>query len=332
MKLLAPDDARWLELVMARPEASVFHHPAWATLLADCYGWRAMLAVSERGGALPVIDTSLPLRRRWAALPFTDTCEPLPDADTAAFADALCGLARHARLDAVEVRGPLPPCDGVQVASRFVRHEVALAADWRALWRRLRRNHRRNVVDASEAGLRVERATSATALETFFDLHVQTRRRLGVPVQPRRFFRLFAERILARGLGFVLTAYHGSAPAAAAVFVAWNGVLVCKYSARADAHQRSDAIPLLFWTAMRWACEEGYHAFDLGRTDHDNTTLRSFKSGWGAQEHALAYSWIARRPVRSPPRRLEAAVSLAIRHSRPWVCRAMGELLYRYAG
>ncbi len=130
----------------------------------------------------------------------------------------------------------------------------------------------------------------------------------------------------------MLTAYDGEAPAASAVFMAWNGTLVCKYSARADGHTRSDAIPLLFWTAMRWASENGYRAFDLGRTDIESAQLRSFKDGWAATEKPLTYSWIARRPLRAPSHRLDAALGLAIRHSRPWLCRAMGELLYRYAG
>jgi CelD/BcsL family acetyltransferase involved in cellulose biosynthesis len=332
LKLLAPSDARWRELADERADATVFHHPAWAGLLADCYGYRAMLAVSEGGAALPLIETALPLRRRWVALPFTDACGAFGRRPDDTFAAELRELAQRMRLDALEVRDALPAGDGVQTASRFVRHDAALDGDSRALFKRLRRNHRRNIIDAGEAGIRVVRDTSAQALETFYGLHVQTRRRLGVPVQPQRFFRLFAERILARGLGFVLTAYQGDAPAAAAVFMSWHGTLVCKYSARADRHTRSDAIPLLFWTAMRWGCENGYRSFDLGRTDLASTQLRAFKDGWATTETPLAYSWIARRPLREPSHRLDAAMGVAIRHSRPWFCRAVGELLYRYAG
>jgi len=336
MRLLAPDDPRWLDLARRHADATIFHHPAWAKLLADCYGYRAMLAADVEGdaviGGLPLLDVSLPFRRRWVALPFTDVCPPLLSGDAGQFVDDLGELARAARLDSLQIRAPLPAHAAIHSESGFVRHELQLSGDVRAIWKQLRRNHRRSVVDAEEAGVRTERESSARALETFYSLHLQTRRRLGVPVQPRRFFRLLSERIVEPGLGFVLTAYHGSRPAAAAVFCGWNGTLVCKYSARADGFVKSDAIHLLFWTAIRWACENGYRVFDLGRSSVDQAQLRSFKTGWAARELDLPYSRIARRPTRSSPRRLHSAMGIVIRHSQPWLCQAMGELLYKYAG
>jgi len=35
------DDPRWNELVSASPGALPVHHPDWARLIADCYGFRA---------------------------------------------------------------------------------------------------------------------------------------------------------------------------------------------------------------------------------------------------------------------------------------------------
>jgi len=335
LSLLSLDDPRWLDFVRGRSDSTIFHHPVWAGLLADCYGYRPMVIASIDGGAvkagLPVIDVSLPFRRRWVSLPFTDRCPPLLDGDAGDFIAELQELATASRLDLLEIRAPLPRHDALQTAAPFVQHELDLAADGRVIWKQLRRNHRRSVVDAEEAGITVERGTSLRDLDTFYALHLQTRRRLGVPIQPRRFFRLLHERVIARGLGFVLVAYHGNDPAAAAVFCSWNGALVCKYSARSDRFVNSDAIHLIFWTAIRWACENGYRTFDLGRSSVEQTQLRSFKTGWTAREQPLPYSWIARAPLRSSPHRLHAALSVVIRHSEPWLCRAMGELLYKYA-
>ncbi len=112
---------------------------------------------------------------------------------------------------------------------------------------------------------------------------------------------------------------------------AWNGTLICKYSARADGFVKSDAIHLIFWSAIRWASENGFRAFDLGRSNVEQTQLRSFKTGWSAREEALPYSWIARAPIAAPSRRLNDAMGVVIRNSAPWLCRAMGELLYKYA-
>ncbi len=335
MRLLELEDRRWADFVEGRPDATIFHHPAWARLLADCYGYRAMAIAHEDGGEItsgvPVMDVSLPFRRRWVALPFTDYCPPLVERGGDAFVAGLQELARSSSLDLLEVRAPLGSGPAVQTGIPFVRHELPLVADSRVLWKQLRRNHRRNVVDAEEAGVRIQRGDSADDLDVFYRLHLQTRRRLGVPIQPRRFFRLLHERIIRPGLGFVLTAYRDDRPAAAAVFAAWNGTLICKYSARADGFVKSDAIHLIFWSAIRWASENGFRAFDLGRSNVEQTQLRSFKTGWSAREEALPYSWIARAPIAAPSRRLNDAMGVVIRNSAPWLCRAMGELLYKYA-
>lgn len=331
MKILAIDDARWREFVDGRPDATIFHHPAWASLLARCYGYRALVIADERGGAitsgLPALVVRLPFgARRWISLPFTDHCPPL-DGDGSALWAGLDELARARSFDAFELRAPRS--DDMDTAP-FVRHDLATTDDSRLLWKRLRRNHRRNVEDAVEAGVRVATATDAADMETFYRIHLQTRRRLGVPVQPLRFFRLFHERIVRAGLGFVLTAKVGDAPVAAAVVCAWNGTLVVKYSGRADGFEKIDAMHLLFWSAIRWASENGCHTLDLGRTDVAQTSLRGFKAGWGTREEPLSYSYLGATP-RASTHRVERTMARVIKRSSPWVCRAIGEVLYKYA-
>src|SRR6266851_3310277 len=80
MQVLDIDDRRWSSFMHAWPDASPFHHPRWARLLADCYGYRPLaLALTDRAGrvaaGLPVLDVGSRFgRRRWVSLPFTDSC------------------------------------------------------------------------------------------------------------------------------------------------------------------------------------------------------------------------------------------------------------------
>ena len=331
MRTLAIEDRSWREFVESRPGATIFHHPAWARLLSECYGYRALVLAEDQGGAIvsgiPALVVGMPFAaRRWVSLPFTDHCPPL-DGDCVDLPGALNELARASAFDMLELRASPSGAEGVPA---FVRHELAVTGDTRAHWKQLRRNHRRSIEDAAEAGVRVERGTDAADMETFYRIHVQTRRRLGVPVQPRRFFRLFHERIVRAGLGFVLTAYLGDAAVASAVCCAWNGTLVVKYSGRADGFEKVDAIHQLFWSAIRWASENGCHTVDLGRTNVEQARLRSFKVGWGTREEPLSYSYFGRTP-RPSSHRVERAMSSVIQRSSPWVCRALGEVFYKYA-
>jgi CelD/BcsL family acetyltransferase involved in cellulose biosynthesis len=337
MRLLGLEDPRWLDFVQSRPDASLFHHPAWARLLADCYGFPAHAVVLEADGGgvragLPVMDVSRPLGgRRWVSLPFTDSCPVLGDARSGDLVSGLVELARSRRLAALELRTSLPEDSSVQSSAAFVRHELPLPAGGAAGWEHLSTNHRRNVRSAERAGVRISRGTSAQEMEAFYRLHVATRRRLGVPIQPRRFFALLVERVMQRGLGFVMTAHVSDVPVAAAIFGSWNGTLIYKYGARDERFAKLGANHLLMWTAIRSASDDGCRVFDLGRSDPGQTQLRRFKDGWGAEETALSYSWVARAQVRNPSHRLEQVMSVLIRNSSPWVCRAVGELFYRYA-
>jgi CelD/BcsL family acetyltransferase involved in cellulose biosynthesis len=328
---------RWRDFVESQSSARVFHHPEWAGLLADCYGYPARaVALIERGGAvtagMPVLDVSGRIgSRRWVSLPFTDSCPVVADDSSEEVVDALLDLSKAAKLDVLELRGPLPTHAALQSNAAFVTHELPLTGDPRAVWEGFRKNHRRSVRDAEKAGVRIVRGSSASDLDIFYRLHLRTRRRLGVPIQPHRFFALLLERIIQRGLGFMLIAYAGSVPVAAAIFTAWNGTVTYKYGARDERVPKLDASHLIFWTAIQRGHEEGYHTFDFGRSNVEQTSLRAFKSGWGAREQPLAYSWIARSPIRPSSGRLERAVGVVIRNSSPWLCRAIGEALYRYA-
>jgi len=183
----------------------------------------------------------------------------------------------------------------------------------------------------------VRRSTSAgDVVDTFYALHVQTRRRLGVPVQPRRFFRALGERIIEPGLGFVMIASHGRQPLAAAVFLNWNRTVVYKYGASDSNAWRLRPNHLLFWEAIRWSAENGYQTFDFGRSEAAQQGLREFKSGWGTEEVPLTYSMIRDRTnVSADTSRVagwtSAAGGAVIRRSPAWVARLLGEVLYKYA-
>jgi CelD/BcsL family acetyltransferase involved in cellulose biosynthesis len=335
--ILRLQDVRWSAFVRRCSDASPFHHPVWAGLLAECYGYRPLvLAVTDHTGQIvagaPVLDVRKPFAgRRWVSLPFTDSC-PLLIQDQVADdrVNLLIKEVRSKRLEAFELRAGLQEQAHVYTYTPAFHHTLTLSSNPAEVYAKFSKMHQRNIRKAERLGVTVKRGCSAFDVQTFYRLHLMTRRRLGVPIQPRRFFRLLARRLMATGLGFILVAYVNQTPVAAAVFLAWNGVLVYKYGASDPRYWEYRPNNLLFWSAIRWGCEHGYHTFDMGRTDLDDQGLRRFKNGWGANEALLTYSIIAETPNKSSSGRLEQAISNVIRRSPPWVCQAVGELVYRY--
>jgi CelD/BcsL family acetyltransferase involved in cellulose biosynthesis len=337
LHLLALDDLRWTDFVASCAAATPFHHPAWARLLADTYGFRPFaLALAPADGrplaGAPFIEVrSLARRRRWISLPFTDRCPPLAlDAPSEHRLLNLLSRARE-RLDAppIEVRSSVLASAWAASASGM-EHVLELDPDIDRLRRRFSRSQViRNIKRAEREGVTVRPATSRDDLDAFYALHLRTRRRQGVPVQPYRFFDLLWTHMIDVGLGSILLASAGGAPLAGALFLSWNGTTIYKFGASDPEGWPQRPNHAIFWTAIRAAAARGDRAFDFGRTDLGNSGLRAFKSSWGAEERPLVYSSCAGESDSAGwPQRLLAT---AIRRGPPWLCRRIGESFYRYA-
>jgi lipid II:glycine glycyltransferase (peptidoglycan interpeptide bridge formation enzyme) len=246
------------------------------------------------------------------------------------FAASLGRTARENRRPMM-LRGSLSAGRNVECYSDAVRHTLPLGDDPDTLYKSFSKMHQRNIRKAGRAGVRILCSSVADAVNVFYGLHLLTRRRLGVPIQPQRFFRLLGERLLVPGLGFVLTAYLEDVPVASAVFLAWNGWLIYKYGASDARYWECRPNNLLFWEAIRWGLGHGCHTLDFGRTDLDDQGLRDFKMGWGGREEALVYSVIGEPAPKVSAFRLSHLMTPVIQRSPAWVCRLLGELFYKYA-
>jgi CelD/BcsL family acetyltransferase involved in cellulose biosynthesis len=332
--LLDAGDAAWRQFLLSRPEALPYHHPAWVQTLADAYGYEPQAAVlrsstGEVVGGLPVVQLGGRVRaRRWVSLPFTDFCPPLLGNGLAEdeLAAAVDGLRRQHEIASLEIRAPVARFGG---NLRGMRHELALT-DPETLFASFRSQVRRNIRKAERAGLEVRAGEGREDLvRTYFALHAETRRRLGVPPQPRRFFDALWRHVVDPGFGFVLLAWHEGVAVAGAVFLEWNGRIVYKYGASDRRHWPLRPNNLLFWECIKRGCSSGARALDFGRSDLEDEGLRSFKQSWGAAEEPLAYTTIGR--ARSGSGRPEELLRPLLRASPTWLGRMVGAALYRLA-
>src|SRR5262249_45036070 len=161
-------------------------------------------------------------------LPYTDYCPPLVSAgqqeEELACAVRRAGSAAGVRR--IEVRAPL--ADAPATGRAALRHVLALDGGAAEVYAGFHHSQvKRNIRRAEREGLTVRQGTRPEDLAgIFYGLHLRTRRRQGVPVQPRRFFRLLWERVISTGLGSVVIVEASGQPVAAAVFLAWNRTVV----------------------------------------------------------------------------------------------------------
>jgi CelD/BcsL family acetyltransferase involved in cellulose biosynthesis len=334
-------DPAWAALLDRSLGAQAFHHPRWLELLRDQYGYAVHAWCVEDAGelvaGLPVARVESRLTgRRHVALPFTDSCPPVlaEGADgtaRGALGQALADERGQTGLD-LQVHGDLREIPGAFVQERFYVHRLPLSPDVAEVEKGFSKSQvRRGINRAIREGLVARRRTDAAALDSFFGLHTDTRRRLGVPTQPRSFIRRFA-RLFENGLGFVQLVELGGRPIAAGVFLTFNGSVIYKYGASDASELGKRPNNLMFMEAIRFGCENGYRMLDFGRTDPENEGLRAFKRSWGAEELPLRYTFLADKAPALGPSRRNAIMATVIRRSPAAVGRLIGHTLYRHFG
>lgn len=338
--MLAPvPTADWITFINQYPQATIFHHPFWINLLAACYGYRPILLALQNGEGL--MTAGLPLMQvnswltgqRAISLPFSDFCPPLGDDQDvlSILLNKLWIWKQQANVRFIQINWPIEMSEHqVYPGETFFRHITPLSSNPNEVTSKYKSKVRRFVQQAEKMGVISRKGDAWSDITQFYKLHILTRKRLGVPVQPLRFFRFIWEILIAKGMGFCILSYKDDQPIAGAIFLCFNRVLTYKFGASEPAYWHLRPNHQIFANAIRWGCENGYRMFDWGRTDFDDVGLRDFKLGWGSEEQVLRYSILADQPLPEQLSKgyLRRQMVSVIQHSPPWVCRMIGELLY----
>jgi Acetyltransferase (GNAT) domain len=287
----------WREAVASCPRATLYHSPEWLELLHRAYKLSFELAILARNGQVQAAcifaRSRNPLARQLVSLRFSDCCVPLATDDEAAhrLLDMIAGDGAGA--NRWEVRG-FPARAPWETVACFQNWELDLARSFTAVEREAHGNFRRAAKRARNAGIRVERGSDMGLMWRFYSMHRETRRRLGVPVQPSRFFDLSREIFAPRDAFEVWLAVDGGRDAAGLILLRHRNRLYYKWSAR-PVDGSLNANHLLLWSIIEEFSGRA-KVLDCGRTDRRNEGLVRFKRHLGARPVALPYSYFPKAP------------------------------------
>lgn len=282
--LARPD---WDRFLGPHPDATFFHSRAWAQVLVTSYGFSAHYVVAHRDGTLcgllPILESRSWMRgTRAISLPFTDDCRALTSdaVNTEQLLDAGSQLARTRGWQHLELN-----C--AQAQPTHFTHTLLVDSSPAEMLARCQSPVRRAIRKAERSGVSVDFSRSAAALREYYRLHCRTRRRLGSPPQPIRFFDAIQDHILSTGHGFVALARHAGRIIAGAVFFEFAGQVIYKFSASDERFQDLRPANLVIWRTLERLAAEGAKELSFGRTSLRNEGLRRFKLGWGARESVV---------------------------------------------
>ncbi len=290
-------DPAWDRLAGSHPEFTFFHSSAWAKVLSATYGHTPQYYSFSKGTKLTALLPMMEVRssitgRRGVCLPFTDSCGPLYFGDappTHLVLDHLRETSRQRNWRYFEMRqneGCLP---NARPAVTFHNHLLNLESAEDSQLHQFASPVRRAIRKAVRNGLEARTSIDRAGILEFYGLHLQTRKRHGLPGQPVSFFLNIQKHVLSAGLGFVVMVHLKERPVAGAVFFHANNKGIYKFGASDASLNELRGNNLAMWKGIETLSELGVTTLDFGRTSLANDGLRRFKSSWAAEERTIEY-------------------------------------------
>jgi hypothetical protein len=321
----------WRSALTSLPGATFYHCEHWIEALRGAYPIALEVATLHREAKLraaAVFARSKGLfSTRLVSLPFSDCGQPLA-VDDESRAELLRLLASSNPATSIEIRGASGPEPWKNVDC-FEHWTLDLKRPFAEISADFSRTVRSGIKRGVKDNVQIERGSDAAYLSRFFDLQLETRRRLGVPPQPFRFFSTIYEKFGA-DLEVWFATLRGRDQAG--LILLHDGDQICyKWAARVEnGHPGANH---LLVARMLEACAGTARSMDFGRCDRRNQGLIRSKAEIGCVARPLPYAFYPDAPRNISSEVLSGPAKLL---STVWkrlplpVTRVIGEVLYRY--
>lgn len=311
--LLTPDLAgEWERVVLASPDAWLYHTIDEQALLAEAWGGESLSFLLERHGRIVGV---VPLQRwpwdrntLWSTL--MGPAGPALSRDLDAGEREECLAFAHgviaqmvALKKAKTVRMILPPlapsarAEWSRPDNPLVKYGyrdestrtsvVDLARTEDEIFGGFCAPYRNRIRKAERDGVVVVPATGLADLDAYYALHVETYERTGVKPHPRAYFASIFRRFLASGRADILFAMKDGRPISALNVATFGDAALYWTGANSAEGLAAGAAKLLQWAGMRRAKARGAVVYEVGEVfdeadpDSKENGLTTFKSRFG---------------------------------------------------
>lgn len=288
----------WDDFVISHPQGSPFHLSGWLKTIYETYAFEPNLYIFKDVsgkilGVFPLfLIRSLFFENRIISIPFSDYGGPLCFDEGLAPGSIQELLNKYKeKIISIEIRGHIPNGSGFVPLNYYKSHILDLKQGFSALMKKIdKRTIQYSIRKAERAGLELKEKNDEEGIEEFYRLNLLTRKKHGVPSQPKKFFENLLKYVIFKGHGYILLSYAGSKAVAGSLFLTCGGKIYYKYNA-SDPGVLGKITPnhALTWHAVKKGVEEGYHLMDFGRTSPDNKGLMRYKAMWGSETLDIIY-------------------------------------------
>lgn len=340
-------DERWDDFVLSHPDSTIFHHSAWARVLAERYDCSPNYYVleNEQGevlAAAPFFQVKRPfIGKRMVCLPCSESCFPLGDSheDLRVLMDSVVDGVDSESLSYLEIRGwgeqGSPEQLGLKGHPSYLTHVVDLGDGLERLRSRMARNARYNLKYGEKSPVSIREGQGEGDLRELHRLSVATRRRLNLLPWPYRFFQSIYRYIILPGHGYFSLAEVEGRVVAANMYFCFKDTVTHKFHAADEQYLDYRPNYVLIWQAMEQAYRESYRYYHFGVTNLQDQNLARFKRQWGSREEKLLFYYYPKAKGLSSLSQ-DSLTYRAYTKVNSWlpefVLKFAGEAMYKYMG
>jgi len=294
--LYQPHDLpRWEAYVNNAPASTHYHKIGWKRVIEETFGhrthyWYAEDRSGNIRGVLPAVHLkSFLFGNFMVSLPYFNSCGICTEEESiaAALLEEAVQWARQEKMSHIELRQDAPLNIGLPRKTAKVSMRLALPSSADELVRTFDAKLRSQIRKPGKEGM-ISKIGRADELDSFYAVFSENMRDLGTPVYPKVFFRNILETF--PDTSWICTVYQGPLAVASGFLIGFREILEIPWASSLRAYKRSGPNMLLYWTALSWACENGYRVFDFGRSTPGEGTYK-FKEQWGAKPSPLYWHY-----------------------------------------
>jgi FemAB-related protein (PEP-CTERM system-associated) len=291
------DVVAWDTYVLGAPLSSGYHLAGWRRVIEEAFGHRTYyLSVKGPGGTIQgvlplVLLASRGFGKFLVSLPFVNYGGLMADSQEVrslleAFATE---QAKALKVDHIELRHEESTDTSWVSRERKVSMRLTLPASYEELLKGFPSKLRSQVRRAQKEGM-LAQVGGHEYLDAFYKVFSRCMRDLGTPVYGKGFFSKILEIFPKEARICVVSL--GETPVAAGFLYGFRSSLEIPWAASDKRFNKLAPNMLLYGTVLEYACQQGFHIFDFGRSTPDSGTYR-FKAQWGARPKQLHwYYWM----------------------------------------
>lgn len=290
----ARDCADWDRYVREKDSSRGYCTMSWLRIISSAFRHQVFpLAIDQGGkirGVLPLVLVCSKLFGRFlVSVPFVNYGGVMADD-----ASAMQALLHHAerlrdecRAGSLELRHCSPVFADLQCISAKDSMLLDLSSEPDVLWKGFKDKVRNQVRKAVKSGLSIDEG-GKELLDDFYSVFCVNMRDLGTPVYSRGFFSTVLD-ILPEETR-VLCVRRQNRCIAAGITYSYGDTMQMPWASSLVSERSFCPNHMLYWEAIRKACEKGFRVFDFGRSTPQSGPWL-FKRQWGARPLPLYWEY-----------------------------------------